>query len=163
MPERALPRRRMRPCRHGAVRAVPASGAHAEAPERPLVAALRWRELPRDTRGKWTVPGGANPPAGAPPVVDHWPPERRKSRPCRGLSTRACVTGVTPLAPNRPSAGIKTSPRPCLACTPNHRRAPPPVICAASVSSLLRPLPWLSEHAYTFPLLTPSLHACGFA
>jgi hypothetical protein len=84
-------------------------------------------------------------------------------RPCCGLSTRACVTGVTPLAPNRPSAGIKTSPGPCLARTPNHRRAPPPAICAASVSSLLRPLPWLSEHAQTFPLITPSLHACVLA
>jgi hypothetical protein len=79
-------------------------------------------------------------------------------RPCCGLSTRVCVTGVTPLAPNRPSAGIKTSPQPCLARTPNHHCAPALAICTASVSSFLRPLPWLSEHAKTFPVLTLSLH-----
>jgi hypothetical protein len=27
-----------------------------------------------------------------------------RCRPCRGFSTRACVTGMTPLAPNRPPA-----------------------------------------------------------
>jgi hypothetical protein len=32
---------------------------------------LRRREPPRDARGKWTVPVGANPPAGAPPVARH--------------------------------------------------------------------------------------------
>jgi hypothetical protein len=44
MPERALPRRRARPRRQAAVRAVLASGTHVEALERPLVAALRRRE-----------------------------------------------------------------------------------------------------------------------
>jgi hypothetical protein len=30
-----------------------------------------YRELTRAVRGKWAAPGGANPPAGAPPVVRH--------------------------------------------------------------------------------------------
>jgi hypothetical protein len=89
-PERALPRRRAQPCRHAAVRAVPASGAHAEVMERPPVTALWRRELSRDARGKWTVPGGANPPAGAPPVARHWPPERRTS-PAMPWPLHACV------------------------------------------------------------------------
>jgi hypothetical protein len=103
--------------------------------------------VPDGARGNWTVPDGANTPAGAPPVARHLPPERRTS-PAMPWSLHACVCHRRdPLAPNRPSAGIKISPRPCLARTPNHRRAPPLAICAASVSSLLRPLPWLYEHA----------------
>jgi hypothetical protein len=37
-----------------------------------------------------------------------------RRRPCRGLSTRACVTGVTSLTHNRPSPTISRSPRPLL-------------------------------------------------
>jgi hypothetical protein len=83
MPERALPRRRAQPRRHAAVRAVPASGAHAEAPERPPVAALRWWELPYDGRGKWTVPGGANPQV---PRAHAQPPPSSAARHLRRLS-----------------------------------------------------------------------------
>jgi hypothetical protein len=86
-PERALPRRRARPRRHAT---VPASGAHDEAPEWPPVTALRRWEPPREARGKWTVLGGANPPAGAPPVPRHWPPERRTS-PAMPWPLHACV------------------------------------------------------------------------
>jgi hypothetical protein len=78
-PRRALPRRRARPCRQAAVRAVPVSGVHDEAPERPSVAALRRRELTRAVRGKWAVPDGVDPPTGAPPGARHWPPGRRTS------------------------------------------------------------------------------------
>jgi hypothetical protein len=85
-----MPRRRAQPRRHAAVHVVRASGTHAEAPERPPVAVLRQREPPRDARGKWTVPGGANPPAGAPPVARHWPPERRTS-PAMSWPLHACV------------------------------------------------------------------------
>jgi hypothetical protein len=81
---------------------------------------LRRRGLPRDVRGKWTAPGGAN------------PPDRRtaRGRPCRGLFTRAYVTGVTSLAVYRPSPTISRPPRPLhCAHTPAaelRRRLPPP-------------------------------------
>jgi hypothetical protein len=90
-PRRALPRRRARPRRQAVVRVVPASGAHAEAPERPSVAALRRRELTHVVRGKWAAPGGVDPPAGPPPVVCHWPPERRTS-PAMSRPLHACVS-----------------------------------------------------------------------
>jgi hypothetical protein len=109
-PRRALPRRRAWPRRQASVRVVPASGAHAEAPERPLVTALRRRELTRVVRGKWAEPGGVDPLAGAPPMARHWPPERPRRRPCRDLSTCAWVTVVTSLVPNRPPAPTKTCP-----------------------------------------------------
>jgi hypothetical protein len=70
-PRRALPRRRARPHRQPAVRAVPASGAHADAPERPSVAALSRRELTRAVRGKWAAPSGAALAARAPHVAGH--------------------------------------------------------------------------------------------
>jgi hypothetical protein len=99
-PRRALPRRRVQPRRQAAVRVVPASGAHAKAPKRSLVAALRRRELTRAVRGKWSAPGGVDPPAGAPPVARHWPPERRTS-PAMLRPPHACVShNVTSLAPN---------------------------------------------------------------
>jgi hypothetical protein len=145
-PERALPRRHARPRRQAAVRTVPASGAHAEAPERPSVAALRRRELPCDARGKWTAPGGANPPAGAPPVARQWPPERRMSSDMPWL-LHACVRHRRDPTSSQPtSRGYKTSPFP-LPCAHTHRhRAPPSAIDAASVSSSPRPLPWPPEH-----------------
>jgi hypothetical protein len=90
-PRRALPRRRVRPRRQAAVRAVPASSAHAEAPERPLVAVLRRRELTRAVCGKWAASGGVDPPAGASPVARHWPPERRTS-PAMPRPLHACVS-----------------------------------------------------------------------
>jgi hypothetical protein len=89
-PRRALPRRRARPRRQATVRAVPASGAHAEAPERSSVAVLHRQELTRAVRGKWAAPGGVGPPAGAPPVARHWPPERCTS-PAMPRPPHACV------------------------------------------------------------------------
>jgi hypothetical protein len=46
-------RRRARPRRSGTVRAVPASGAHAEVPECPAVLALRWCAPVHDVHGRW--------------------------------------------------------------------------------------------------------------
>jgi hypothetical protein len=66
-------------------------GAHAEAPKRPSVAALRRRELTRVVRGKWAAPGGVNPPVGAQPVARHWPPERRTS-PAMPRPLHTCVS-----------------------------------------------------------------------
>jgi hypothetical protein len=43
-------------------------------------------------------------------------------RPCRGLSTRACVTGMTSPTHNRPSPTISRPPRPL----PRARAQPPP-------------------------------------
>jgi hypothetical protein len=91
MPRRALLRHRARPRRQAVVRAIPASGAHAEAPEQPSVAALRRRELTCAVRGKWAAPDGVDPPAGAPPVVRHWPLEQRTS-PAMLRPPHACVS-----------------------------------------------------------------------
>jgi hypothetical protein len=111
-PGRALLRRRARPRRRAAVRAVPVSGAHAEALEWPPVVALRRRELPRDVRGKCAYQVA--------PIHRTGAPLRRASgrrgdvrrRPCCGHSTHACVTGVTSPTHNRPSPTISRPPRP---------------------------------------------------
>jgi hypothetical protein len=146
MPERALPRRRVRPRRQAVVRAVPASGAHAEAPERSSVVALRRRELPRDARGKWTVPGGANPSAGAPPVARHWLPERR-TPPAMSWLLHLCVHHWRDPTSSQPtSRGYKTSPVPLPRAHAHRLRAPSSAIVATLVSSSPCPLPWPPEH-----------------
>jgi hypothetical protein len=95
-------RRCARPRRHAAVRAVPASGAHAEALERPPVAAQRRRELSRDVRGEWVVAGGANPPDRCTPAARHWPPGRRTS-PATPWPFHACLCHRRDLTTSQPT------------------------------------------------------------
>jgi hypothetical protein len=64
-----------------------------------------------------------------------------RRRPCRGLSTHACVTGVTPPTHNRPSPTISRPPRPL----PRAHAQPPPKLRRPPLAP--RPLSWPSEHA----------------
>jgi hypothetical protein len=130
----ALLRRRVRPRRQAAVRTVPVSGVHAEALERPSAAALRRRELTHAVHGKWAALGGVDPPAGAPPVVRHWPLERRTS-PAMPRPLHTCVSHWRDLTSPKPTSSVyKNLPRPLLACTRTRHRAPPSAIGAAGAN-----------------------------
>jgi hypothetical protein len=62
----------------------------------------------------WQVagPGGADPPAGAPPVARHWPPERRTSPAMPSASLRVQVAPAHPYLPQPTSRALISQPRP---------------------------------------------------
>jgi hypothetical protein len=76
----------------------------------------------------WQVagPGGADPPAGEPPVARHWPPERRTSPAMPSASLRVQVAPACPYLPQPTSPVLISQPRQSLARTRFHpsRRRP---------------------------------------
>jgi hypothetical protein len=93
------------------------------------------------------VPSGEATLADATPAARHWPPgQPHVAEHC--CPHRACSdhrSGPTSSQPTSHDYIDKspTAPR----ARPTAARAPPPAIGIPSVSSLLRPLPWLFEHA----------------
>jgi hypothetical protein len=109
------------------------------------------------------VPSGEATLADAPPAARQWPPGQphvaEHYRPHRACSDhRGGPTSSQPTSHDYIDKS-PTAPR----ARPTAARAPPPAIGIPSVSLLLRPLPWLSEHAETSSLYTSSLHACVLA
>jgi hypothetical protein len=79
----------------------------------------------------WQVagPGGVHPPAGAPPVARHWPPERRTSPAMPSASLRVLVAPAHPYLP-QPTFSRAYKPVPVVprahAFSPERRRPPLP-------------------------------------
>jgi hypothetical protein len=85
---------------------------------------------------------------GAPPAARHWPPGLRMS-PAMPWPFHACLCHRRDLTHSQPTFPDykKTSQASASRARPTAARAPQPAIDTPSVSSLLRPLPWSSEHA----------------
>jgi hypothetical protein len=93
------------------------------------------------------VPSGKAALTGAPPSARHWPPGQphvtEHCRPHRACTDHRGDPTSSQLTSHDYIDKSPTAPR----ARPTTARAPPPAIGTPSVSSLLHPLPWPSEHA----------------
>jgi hypothetical protein len=81
----------------------------------------------------WQVagPGGVDPPAGAPPVARHWPPERRTSPAMPSASLRVLVAPPRPYLP-QPTFPRAYKPAPVVPRAHAFSPEPPPSAIAAA-------------------------------
>jgi hypothetical protein len=91
--------------------------------------------VPASTRAcrLWQVagPGGANPPAGAPPAAYHWPPERRTSPAMTSASLRGLAASARSYLP-QPTFPRAYKPVPAVPRAHAFLPEPPPFAIAAA-------------------------------